>query len=279
MRLITLRFSHFNERARWALDRFRVTYEEEPYMPLLQVPAVFWATRGRGGRADRHSSRYSTPVLVLDDGRCLCDSAEIVRWADENYGTPPTTLYPRAQRAEIEVMERELEKRLGGDTRRVAYFLLLGQPGLLSALAERNVGPAQARLFKLVAPAVITVIRRALRIDAVGYKRSLERVRQYLDELGARIEGRSYLFGEQFTAADLTLASLLAPAYLPSHAEGYGGYLPELEELEDDAAAIVASVRQHPVGRYCLRLFATERGSRQPPAKLSPTLATPDVNP
>ena len=89
----------------------------------------------------------------------------------------------------------------------------------------------------------------------------MERVRQYLDELGVRIAGRRYLFGEQFTAADLTLASLLAPAYMPSRVEGYGGSLPELDELGDEAAAVVASVRQHPVGQYCLRLFATERAS------------------
>jgi glutathione S-transferase len=224
MRLITIRLSHFNERARWALDRFRVPYAEQAYMPLLHVPPVLLATRGRGGRVDRHSTRYSTPVLVLDDGRCLCDSGEIVRWVDEQFSTPETTLYPEAQRGQIEVMERELEERLGGATRRVAYFMLLRQPGLLSALAERNVGSAQARLFRLIAPA-----------------------------------GRRYLFGERFSAADLTLASLLAPVFLPSASEGYGASLPRLDELDEEAAALVHGFRQHPVGEYCLRLFATER--------------------
>jgi hypothetical protein len=74
MRLITIRFSHYNERARWALDRLGVAYEEEPYMPLFHVLAVARATRGRGGSADHHSTRYSTPVLITDSGRVLTAS-------------------------------------------------------------------------------------------------------------------------------------------------------------------------------------------------------------
>ena len=73
-RLITLSFSHYNEKARWALDRFAVPYEEERHMPFFCSVAVAVATRGRGGAADRSSSRYSTPVLLVDDGQVLTDS-------------------------------------------------------------------------------------------------------------------------------------------------------------------------------------------------------------
>ena len=38
-------------------------------MPFFCSMAVAVATRGRGGAADRASSRFSTPVLLLDDGR------------------------------------------------------------------------------------------------------------------------------------------------------------------------------------------------------------------
>lgn len=230
-------------------------------MPLLHVPAVALATRGRGGQVDRHSTRYSTPVLVLDDGRCLCDSGDIVRWADERFGTPETTLYPAPQRGEIELLERELEERLGGATRRIAYFMLFEQPGLLSALAERNVGPGQARVFRLIAPLGVAFIRRGLGIHRASFDKSLQRLRPYLDTLVPRIEGRRYLFGERFTAADLTLASLLALVLLPSRAEGYVASLPRLDELGAEGAALVQSFRQHPIGQYCLRLFAMERAS------------------
>jgi glutathione S-transferase len=263
MRLISIPFSHFNERARWALDHFGLPYEERAYMPILHMPAVWMATRGRGGRADQHSSRFSTPVLVLDDGRCLCDSGEIVRWADSEFATPDTTLYPKTQRAAIEALEQELVQRLGAHTRRVAYFLALGQRGVLERTALRNVGAGQARLFGWVAPFVVAAIRRGLRVDRSGFERSLAAVRAALDELALRYDdGQRYVCGERFSAADLTLASLLAPVYLPSQAEGYGAALPASDELDAEAVALVRSMREHPVVQRCVRLFANERPKR-----------------
>ena len=56
-RLITLAFSHYNEKARWALERYAVPFQEEPYLPFFCSMAVAISTRGRGGAADRTSSR------------------------------------------------------------------------------------------------------------------------------------------------------------------------------------------------------------------------------
>ena len=263
MRLITIRFSHFNERARWALDRLGVAYEEEPYMPLFHFLAVARATRGRGGVADRHSSRYSTPVLITDSGRVLTDSREIVRWASDTFGSDATSLYPEAQRAEIEAFERDVEQRLGPHTRRVAYHIAFADPAVTAALATRNVSERQARAFRRVAPLVVTMIRRRLRVNK--HAASLDVVRGFVGELAQRLAGRQYVVGEHFTAADLTLAALFAPLLLPTPEEGYGAVLPAIAELPESGAAIVKEMRSHAVGQFCLRLFATERGVRRIP--------------
>lgn len=262
MRLITIRISHFNERARWALDRFDVPYDEEPYMPLFQIPAVARATRWRGGRADRHSTRYSTPVLLTGTGHALCDSGDILRWATDTFGTAETTLYPAELRTQIEAFEARAIARLGGNTRRVAYALVLGQPSLLGSLAARNVGPAQARIFRLAAPLVAFAIRRAFDVDA-RHAASLAKARAYIDEVTTLLGTRKYLFGDRFSAADLTLSALLAPLILPSRAEGYAASLPELGELPERAAGVVRATRAHPIGKFCLRMFAEERGRRR----------------
>lgn len=264
MRLITIRISHFSERARWALDRFGVAYVEEPYMPLFHFGGVARATRGRGGREDRHSSRFSTPVLVTDEGLTLCDSGEIVRWVDDSFGSPESTLYPAGLRDEVNAFEREVHDRLGGHARRVAYHIAFGNPVLLGRLAARNVGALQARLFQLAAPAVIYGIQRRLEVQK-RYPSSLDKVHTFLDELDARVSGRAYTFGDRFSAADLTLSALLAPLVLPSRAEGFGASLPELGELTSAGAAFVREVRERPVGQFCLRMFATERGTRRVP--------------
>nr|WP_293103382.1 glutathione S-transferase N-terminal domain-containing protein [Okeania sp. SIO2F4] len=34
-RLITIPISHYSEKARWALDRLKITYKEEPHVPVF----------------------------------------------------------------------------------------------------------------------------------------------------------------------------------------------------------------------------------------------------
>ena len=72
-------------------------------------------------------------------------------------------------------------------------------------------------------------------------------------------DGRPYLCGERFTAADLTFAALAAAAVIPP---GYGTPLPQPDELSGPVAAIVRSFREHPAGAYALKLFRTQRHTR-----------------
>jgi glutathione S-transferase len=126
------------------------------------------------------------------------------------------------------------------------------------------VSARQARVFELAAPLVVNLISRRLQVDT-RHAASLEVVRAFINEVAHRLAGRAYVIGERFSAADLTLAALLAPLLLPTREEGYGASLPALGELTDAGAAIVKEVREHPVGQFCMRMFATERGVRQIP--------------
>ena len=54
-------------------------------------------------------------------------------------------------------------------------------------------------------------LKRALNLTEAGRDRALARVREELDGAASRLEGRDYLCGDRFTAADLTFAALLAP--------------------------------------------------------------------
>ena len=79
-RLITIPFSHFCEKARWALDRADLAYVEDGHLPLFHAPSA----RRAGGRT-------SVPVLVTDAGPVI-DSTDILRWADARGAAPP--LFP-----------------------------------------------------------------------------------------------------------------------------------------------------------------------------------------
>ncbi len=259
MQLVTIAFSHYNEKARWALDRFGVVYRERRCLPMFHFPAVMWATRLRGGRADRGSTRFSTPVLVTDDGERLCDSARIARYASDRYGTPATTLHPVAHLHELEALERRLHEVVGPHTRRFAYYHVLRTPGMLASLARNNVGPVQATAFVATLPLWRTALRRGLGIERERAEASLLRVREEMAVLDAQLGDRSYLVGDRFSVADLTAAAMLAPVVLPSRAEGYGAVLVEPGSLPPELERLRQELRQTRIGRHSLRMFAEER--------------------
>ncbi|MBX7082921.1 MAG: glutathione S-transferase family protein [Nannocystaceae bacterium] len=263
--LITIPFSHYNEKARWALERWRVPYRELRFVPVLHAPAVLLATRGgRDGRADKVSSRLSTPVLVTDTGERITDSAAILAWVDQRHGTAADTLYPTP---EVAALEAELGLELGPHARRVAYGFGLERPDAFLAIVRANVGRLQAAVARVLAPWLVRGVVRGLRVDAARVEASRARVLACFDTIGARLteRGTGYLCGDRFTAADLTFACLSAPVLLPSRDEGFGATLPSLQPEASHAAAPAAAALAHTLrdtvaGRHALRMFARHRG-------------------
>ena len=251
-RLITLSFSHYNEKARWALDRFSVPYQEEPYVPFFCSIAVALATRGRGGTADRASSRYSTPVLLLEDGRVLTDSTDIVRFAAGS----DDSMFPND---EVTVLVDHYGDRFGPYTRVLAYWHALRHPGMIEQLATDNVSRRQAWLFQRLMPLATTNLKRFLNLTEASRDRAMVRVREEFDAAAARLKQGKYLFGDHFTAADLTFAALASPVLCTTTDEGYGAVLPSRDALDAEGRELVEEMRAHPAGQFALHMYAEER--------------------
>ena len=249
-RLITLSFSHYNEKARWALDRFSVPYREEPYVPFFCSLAVRVATRGRGGTADRTSSKYSTPVLLMDDGRVLTDSTDIVRLASDD------SLFPNDG---VAALVNHYGDQLGPYTRVLAYWHVLRHPGMIEQLAADNVSPRQARLFRGLMPLARKNLKGFLNLSEASRDRAMARVREEFEGAAARLEQSEYLCGDHFTAADLTIAALASPVLCTTREEGYGAVLPSRDALDAEARELVDEMRAHPAGQFALRVYSKER--------------------
>jgi glutathione S-transferase len=263
-RLVTLVFSHYNEKARWALDYCGIPYRETRLMPGFSQLGVLVATRGRGGKADAVSSHLSTPVLFTDDGATLCDSTDIARWASSRVsGGGPGPLFPDP--AVLELVEG-FGRELGPHTRLVGYWHAFRSPTALRTLADANVGRLQAIAAKALAPLGKALLQRGLGLSDERQQRSMDRVRAELALVEARLERGRYLVGDTFSAADLTFAALMAPVLLVSRAEGYGATLPGLDEFGPDARAVVAEMRATRAGRFALDMFARHRHGRAPAA-------------
>lgn len=244
-KLITIPFSHYCEKARWALDRCAIPYVEDGHLPLFH----YLPTKLAG-------ARRTVPVLITDGVR-LADSTEIVAWADAQRpsGLIPDSRAPAA-RADALALEDDFDRHLGPATRRWAYFYLLPRTDL-DAFLTRGVPRWEAMSLKLVRPLAVRMLKQGLRIDAEGVERSRVKIEETFATVAARLaDGRRYLTGDRFTVADLTFAALASPVLLPrEHPIG----LPHAAELPEVAQTQVAAWRASPAGRFAQRLYTEHR--------------------
>lgn len=251
--LIGIAFSHFVEKARWALDRYDVEYRESRYLPMFHMAHAAWASRGRG-RGDRVSSRFSTPILITDDGTRICDSSQIVRYASDRWGDGE--LYESEEAGEL---EQHFHDRLAPDTRMIGYWFSLGDPVAMGMLFS-NVGRIQRGLGKLTAPLAERVMRKTLNLSAERTERAIDRTRAELDTVSQRLaDGRRYLTGDRFTAADLAFSCAIAPILLIQPDEGYSVAFPTPDQLPQHVQALREELRATPAAQFALRCFREER--------------------
>ncbi len=262
-RLITIRLSHYNEKARWALDRFGVAYDEEPWMPVLHfIGSGKVLLPRRRGSADRQSTRLSTPILVTED-RTLTDSSDIVGFVSRHVDDPTRSLHWSSEAIEL---DRHFSGRFGADTRRLAYHYLLPEQELLEQLAYRSVGLVQARAWIAMSPLIRKALVEKLQIRPDKAARSRSRVLAEFAAIDARLaDGRPYLCGDRFSVADLSFASLAALSLLVQPEEGYGAWLPSFDQTPPEGAALARQLRATRAGEFVLRMFAEERGNRVRP--------------
>ncbi len=246
LRLITIPISHYCEKARWGLDRVGLRYREEPHVQGIHRLA---ARRAGGGG--------TVPVLVTPEG-AIGESREILAWIDER--TPEEhRLFPsdHAARAEVDSLCSRLDEQLGPQGRRLMYVHLMKQRELVMYFNNQGVPPWEDRLLRYGWPLMRRFVGRALGIVPGIEHEDEPAVFRELDFVaGILADGRPYLCGERFSAADLTFAALAAAIVIPPI---YGVALPQPDALDIGTAALVERVREHPAGRYALTLFAEHR--------------------
>lgn len=244
--LVTIPISHFCEKARWGLERAGLHYEERRHIQIVHQLA---ARRAGGGR--------TAPVLATPDG-VFADSRAILRYADAQL-PEPARLYPASepQRARVLELEDRFDDVIGVEGRRWLYHEVFKDPKPFTPFNLTGVPAWERRVFPFVLAPAKLYINRYLDIDDATAARALERVDEELGFVADLLsDGRRYLTGERFSAADLTFAALCAPLIVPVE---YGTPLPQPGDMPPAMAARVRAWREHPAGRFATRMFAGQR--------------------
>ncbi|HWY26143.1 MAG TPA: glutathione S-transferase [Nevskia sp.] len=246
MRLITIPMSHYCEKARWGLVHAGVDYVEDAHLQVFHYLAV-----------RRHSSRGMVPVLITDTA-AVADSTAILHFLDARL-PDASRLYTEQQRGEVESLEEYFDEQLGVETRRWVYFHWMNLPAREVLKTAAHGVPAWQRLIApLLFPLLRFFLNRKLAISSANVDRGVQLIVGIFDEVAARLgDGRPYLCGARFTAADLSFACMAAPVILPPE---YGIPLPTPDQAPQPAREDIRRFRAHPAGQFALRLFAERRG-------------------
>ena len=197
-----LEISHYNEKARWALDYKGVAHVRRAVTPGLQE---LTARRLRAGR--------TVPVLEMKGG-AIGDSTEIIEEIERRWPEPP--LYPTDadERSRALELEDYFDEQVGPDARRVLFSDNLMEPETFLAMFygadRRRIG-----LLEALTPLFCQVVKRRFRIEPQSVEESREKVLAAFDKVEADIGQSGYLVGESFTVADLTAASILGLIVVP----------------------------------------------------------------
>jgi glutathione S-transferase len=236
--------SHYNEKARWALDWKRVPHRRV-VLSATYLPRAWWAT-----------GRPTLPVLHLE-GRAIGDSTRIIAALEARYPDPP--LYPRdaAARERALALEDWFDETVGHPVRTLVIPALmeLGGAARTAETLMRGMHPGVQRAFRAIHPVFRRYYYARHGIDAASRAAAEGIVRSGFERVAAERGPSGYLAGDAFSVADLTAAALLAPLVRPP-----GTIWHELGAYPAPVERAIDALRSHPGFDWVREIYRRHRG-------------------
>jgi glutathione S-transferase len=195
--LLTLHYSPWSEKARWALDHHQIGYTEKGHLPLINEPFLRYRARGTG--------KKPTIPALLENGHAIFDSYAIARRAEAlGKGAP---LFPEDELEAIEQWNARSEEAMQAARAMVVLRLASDEDALREALPGflRPLGPVGLVMGRMGSGFIAWKYRvRDASID--DRKAVLERV---LRDLRRALEGGKETLLDGFTYADIAMSTVL----------------------------------------------------------------------
>ncbi len=245
-RLITIPISHYSEKARWALDKLKIPYTEEPHVPIFHRFAT--------GKYDGSS----VPVLATESHGNFVDSTDILHYLSA-IAPADKRLYPDIPelRQEVEELEDLFDEKLAIAIRNWGYFYRANNREAMRRAWCTNTPWFEQIGFAIAFPYLTNFVQKKFQITAENAAKGLIEIKQIFDLVSQRLaDGRSYLVGDNFSAADLTFAALSAPVLMPPE---HLMKPQSLSQLPLEMATVIKELQATIAGNYALRLYREER--------------------
>ena len=192
--LIGMPYSPWTERARWALDHHRLSFNFLAHEPVMGELSLRLRTR-------RLRGRVTVPVLQVGED-LVTDSVDIVRYADSHgYGAP---LIPAELEREVLDHVAASERALDAARGIVLRATMASETALLANTPSFVPGPLRLPVARFGTG----LFARKYGLSARRKEDDLETLTRELDALSTRIAAGDTLLG-RFTLADIAVAGAL----------------------------------------------------------------------
>ena len=239
-------FSHFNEKARWALDYTGVRYEKNSLLPGFHIPEMLW-----------RSGQRQLPVLE-ENGHLIPGSGAIIAHLEETHPEPP--LYPSEPRDRQRALEiaRWFDETLGPAIRRAFFHDLLADEDAVRLFTLGRTDTA-AGLYRALFPVTRNILRFDLGITEEAASADRDITAAGFERIARDVGSGGYLVGNRFSVADLTAAALLSPAVMPPE-------FPVKIPAPRPPALVAWTERwsAHPGGQWVLETYRRHRAGARP---------------
>ncbi len=243
--LYVFAISHYCEKARWALDYLGIDYKLRHVAPgeHRQIAHKLGAPRS------------SVPYLSAD-GQVIHGSAAIIDWADAATSSKQKRLTPDAGRAACRQIEKRIDAVAGVHIRRFYYSeALVEYPHTVRPIFTRDLPPMKKLLTSVLWGKIRNLMIAKMDLGLQQGLESRDITAGELDWIDALLSGgRKFLVGDEFSRADIAVASLLAPLALPAEHPAYGGML-----HPPNMAAVVSEWEHRPSFTWIRNIYSQYR--------------------
>ena len=256
--LVTIRFSHYCEKARWALDLLQDAdsshrYVQRPRSILTHMASSLWHTGGISS---------STPIYITKDKRVLKDSSTILHYvSDALSDLGKQTLYPSA---EVNELEDYFDRVLGVHVRRYGYWLMFQADDRERELRDcwlRGTVGFERWIQRVFFGSIKALATKGMQVEeqpSLASKQHIDQVFAKVNQMLDEHDGLYLLNTAHPTAADVTFAALAYPMIFPPQCdELIVDYDPN--RMSREFYEQVTNYRAQRAGKFVLQMYQNDR--------------------